>query len=592
MGRGDPWLPSRVGVVDFLTAMSIEARVAMRSVGPSLVLLAMGATAVGCTSAAGQESRGATSGDGDTAVGYTQHTLENDPQRHECRIALERAMISPSRQHIPAWRAFEPQEPPAALREYRAAACDQSKRDVVSGAVTPERTIRERIEATRPPAPLEAMHRLARRTYDEPIIQAFDIAHADGPEPPQVLNQIVQVPGMAVRPSISPSTLGNTITLPATATVISIVERVIAATDRPLADIVIDVKILQVNRDRTRHYGLNLTDYALGAASSPEVAPPTDALPPSAAGTPQSFNVSTVSRGDSATDLYLGVPAAVVRSLETDSETKRVARPQLRGQEGQTMTFSLGGDVPVPTTAVTPIAHGGVAVPLTAFDYRPVGIVVEITPRVTFEGEIILDLTVENNSLSPDIDVANSLPTFETRRVVTRLRLRDAESGLLTGLLREQDRETLAGFPGVLGAPLLWSPLGDTQEAIRQTDIVMLLTPRIVRTRELTPRHIDPIHIGAQTNLARAAPPAPNGDADSDGDPPTPTAPPPLATDPAPAPLPAPVRLKLARGLGDQKPARLRLTRWLSGREPLQEQPADSGTEAGTGLEFTRTLLD
>jgi hypothetical protein len=257
------------------------------------------------------------------------------------------------------------------------------------------------------------------------------------------------------------------------------------------------------------------------------------------------------------------------------------------------MTFSLGGDVPVPTTAVTPIGLGSVVVqPLTAFDYRPVGIVVEITPRVTFEGEIILDLTVENSSLVSGIDGAsNSPPTFETRKVATRLRLRDAESGLLTGLLREQDRETLAG-PGVLGAPLPWSPLDDTGEAIRQTDIVMLLTPRIVRTRELTPRHIDPIHIGARTNLARAAPPAPNRDADSDADPPTPTAPPPLATDPAPAPLPAPVRLKLARGLVHQEPARLRLTRWLSGREPLQEQPAGSGTEAGTGLEFTRTLLD
>ena len=580
--------PSRVVSVDLLAVMSIEAPVVkrLRSVWPSLVLLAMGATAVGCTSAAGQESRGATSGDWDSAVGYTQHALESDARRHQCRIALERAMISPSRQHIPAGRAFELQEPPAALREYRAAAaCDPSYSEVVSDAVT-----RARVEATRPPAPLEAMPRLARRPYDEPPIQAFDISHVDRQAPAPLLDQIVQVPRMAMQPSIVPSTLGNTITLPAT--VISIVERVIAATDRPLAAIVIDVEILEVNRDRTRHYGLNLTDYAL-AASRPEVAPPTDALPPSAAGTPQSFNVSTVSRGDSATDLYLGVGAAVARALETDSETKRVARPQLRGQEGQTMTFSLGGDVPVPTTAVTPIGLGGVVVqPLTAFDYRPVGIVVEITPRVTFEGEIILDLTVENSSLVSGIDGAsNSPPTFETRKVATRLRLRDAESGLLTGLLREQDRETLAG-PGVLGAPLPWSPLDDTGEAIRQTDIVMLLTPRIVRTRELTPRHIDPIHIGARTNLARAAPPAPNRDADSDADPPTPTAPPPLATDPAPAPLPAPVRLKLARGLVHQKPARLRLTRWLSGREPLQEQPAGSGTEAGTGLEFTRTLLD
>ena len=248
------------------------------------------------------------------------------------------------------------------------------------------------------------------------------------------------------------------------------------------------------------------------------MAPPNDAIAPSGVGSPPPFNLNTISRGVSTADFYLGVPAAVVRFLETDSNTRLVAKPQLRGQEGQTMTLNLGEDIPVPTTAFTPFATGGVNVnPLTSFNYRPVGVIVEMTPRVTYENEIILDLVVENSTLGANLEVAGtSLPTFGSRRVETRLRLRDGESNLLAGLLREEDRRTLRGFPGLLRVPLLRSLFGDTDEAVRQTDIVMLLTPRIVRGHELTQRDLSPIHIGTQTNFGLTGPPpliAPQPDA-------------------------------------------------------------------------------
>ena len=220
----------------------------------------------------------------------------------------------------------------------------------------------------------------------------------------------------------------------------------------------------------------------------------------------------------STADFHLGVPAAVVRFLETDSHTKLVAKPQLRGQEGATMTLELGGDIPVPATPFTAIGTGGAAVnPLTSFNYRAVGINVTMTPRVTFENEIILDLTVENNTLGANIDVAGtSLPTFGSRSVETRLRLRDGESNLLAGLLREEDRTTLRGLPGMTRVPLLSKLFGDTDEEIRQTDIVMLLTPRVVRGHGLTQSDVSPIHIGTQTNFGLTGPPpliAPQPDA-------------------------------------------------------------------------------
>src|SRR5581483_9386002 len=173
------------------------------------------------------------------------------------------------------------------------------------------------------------------------------------------------------------------------------------------------------------------------------------------------------------------------------------------------------------------------------FSYRTVGVVVQMTPRVTFEGDVILDLTVENSTRGQDVNIAGTnLPSFGSRRVQTRLRLRDGESNLLAGLLRETDRKFLRGVPGILNVPVLRSLFAHNDRSIEQTDIVMLLTPRIVRTQELTPEDVAPIFIGTQQSLGLSGPPpliAPPAD---NAVPAAPAAP--GAAQPAVPPAPAP----------------------------------------------------
>src|SRR5207248_4273631 len=199
------------------------------------------------------------------------------------------------------------------------------------------------------------------------------------------------------------------------------------------------------------------------------------------------FNFNTITRGVNTADFYLAVPSAVVHFLESDSNTKLIAKPQLRGAEGQKITLNLGDDIPIPSTVFTPLATGGANTnPLTSFNYRTVGIVVEMTPRVTIEGEVILDLSVENSTRSGDVNVAGqNLPSFGTRKVVTRLRLRDGESNLLAGLLREDERKSLSGLPGAIRIPGLKQLLSNNDQTTAQTDIVMLLTPHIVRATQV-----------------------------------------------------------------------------------------------------------
>lgn len=351
-----------------------------------------------------------------------------------------------------------------------------------------------------------------RQQYEEQVIRTFYISHADPQELVQMLNQITRVAGIPITPTIAPNKASNTITVRATRGVASIIERIIQANDKPRAEITIDVEILEVNRARAKQYGLNLSQYTVGTIFSPEVAPGTGAGTGGTGGgtaTVPPFNLNTISQGISTADFYLSVPQAIVRFLASDNRTRLLARPQLRGSEGAKLTLNLGDEIPVPSTVFTPFATGGVSTnPLTSFNYRPVGVNLEMTPRVSYEGDIIVEIVIESSTLGGNIDVGGtSLPTFGSRKVNTRLRLREGESHLLAGLLREEDRRNLRGIPGIMNLPVLRQLLADNDTSVQQTDVVMLLTPRIVRTHELTAEDVAPIYIGSQSNIGLTGPP-------------------------------------------------------------------------------------
>ena len=363
-----------------------------------------------------------------------------------------------------------------------------------------------------------------RAKYDEIVVRVFYISHGDVAEVAQIVNSMVRVATMAVPPQVLGNKTANTITVRATAPVVEVIEKIIRANDRPRAEVVVDVQILEVNRQRAKRLGLNLSEYALGLTFSPEAAPPNTSgtFPPA---NPPPFNLNTISQGISTADFFLTVPTAVVRFLATDQYTKLIAKPQLRGAEGSKLTLNLGDDIPVVSTVFGAAVAGGFAsIPQSSFTYRSVGVNIEMTPRVTYEGDIRLELSLESSALGPNISVAGQdVPTFSSRKVTTTIRLREGESNLLAGLLRDDQRKMMTGFPGIMQMPILRSLFGQTNDQISQSDIIMLLTPHIVRTHELTAADLAPIFIGTQSNIGLSGPPpliAP-GDLPPVGTPPT-----------------------------------------------------------------------
>jgi general secretion pathway protein D len=600
----------------------------LKELGALLVVVAL---AAGC--AAGEAfSKGNTAmkaGDLDAAVAYYKSASKADPENAKYTIALQRAQLAASREHLEKAKAFEEQDQIEAARgEYQLASeYDPANRQAAAKIIALDQTIRQRIEAARPRPAIEAIRERARASatepllnpasreplrlsfrnanirdildalgnasginvtydpqvpqtaasvqldgvtleqalqqimsvnqlaykvtsersvlvfpdnaqkhaqYDEQVVQTFYVSHADVTELTQLLSSLIRLPSMAVQPAIQFNKAANTITVRGTTSVVQIIEKVIAQNDKARAEIMFDVEILEVNKLTAKQYGLNLSEYALGGVLSPETAPVGNAsissgtttggsnagstttvtggrsTPPSGLQSPPPFNLNTISRGLSTADFYMAVPTAIVHAMESDTQTKLVAKPQLRGAEGQKITLNLGDEIPIVSTSYTPIATGGVGVnPLNSFQLKPVGINIDITPiRVTLDGDILLDLNLESSSRGSDVNVAGTnYPSFGSRKVGTRLRLRDGESNLLAGLLREDERKSLNGFPGAIHVPVLKQLFSNNDQTIGSTDIVMLLTPHILRAPEITVDDLRPIYIGSQGNLGIGGPP-------------------------------------------------------------------------------------
>src|SRR4029434_1583710 len=150
-----------------------------------------------------------------------------------------------------------------------------------------------------------------RNQYEEQVIRTFFISHADATELAQTLNTIIRVGGGQVAPSISANKTANTIVVRATTAVMAIIERLVDVNDNPRAEILVDVQILEVNKARTKQFGLDLGDYTIQTVFSPTANP--TSTPASAGGgtaspattlTQRPFNVNAISRGINTADFW------------------------------------------------------------------------------------------------------------------------------------------------------------------------------------------------------------------------------------------------------------------------------------------------
>jgi general secretion pathway protein D len=207
--------------------------------------------------------------------------------------------------------------------------------------------------------------------------------------------------------------------------------------------------------------------------------------------------------------------------------------------------------VPVPVTTfqtTSSIPGQGAFSPATSFQYRNVGINLELTPKVHASGEITLEMAAEFSLLGPTVTLAGSgdLPTFLTRNMTGTLRFNDGETSLVGGLITQRDTSAFVGIIGLQSIPLL-NKLGSNRKEKEETEILISITPHLVRAPKITQEDIASLNVGTRelVRVQGARPPLfgepEETPSPAPGESPAPAVPPPAGARPAPQPtLPPP----------------------------------------------------
>jgi general secretion pathway protein D len=276
------------------------------------------------------------------------------------------------------------------------------------------------------------------------------------------------------------------------------------AIDKARPEVVINVELLEVARSRLNEYGLQIASSGSTGVSG-SVAIATDSAGVVSLQTLQNLTSSDV--------LFTGLPSLYYRLIKTDANTRTLANPQLRTSEGIAALAKFGERVPVPVTTFAPIATGGTPQqPITSYNYENIGVNITITPRTHHDDDVSLALAISVTNISGT--GFGGLPTFGNREINTVIRLRDGETNMLAGLIRDEERNSIEGVPGLSDIPVVGRLFAHNTKKMDQTDIILTLTPHIIRVLDLSEADLRPFRVGRDslapiTELPALEPPRP-----------------------------------------------------------------------------------
>ncbi len=322
---------------------------------------------------------------------------------------------------------------------------------------------------------------IKRLQYEQNAIKVFYLSNLNAQDIFAALTQMLRTQYRA--PNIFVDKSLNTVTIRDTPANLELASELIRKWDKPKGEVIIDLEIMEVSRQKLRQIGLDLDQGYFGLRYAG----------PGASEDEGWYNLGEIDLG-MGTSFQISLPAALVRFLESDVDTKILAQPRLRGVADEEITTLVGQRVPIPQTTFTPIAAGGVSQqPVTSFTFEEVGLDIKMKPKIHLEKEVTLEIELKIRSLA-GTGYAD-IPIISTREIKNTIRLKDGETNLLAGLLRDEERKTMKGIAGLKNIPVLGHLFGATDQTIEQSDVVLTITPYIIRTVPRTAEDESPVWI-------------------------------------------------------------------------------------------------
>ena len=330
--------------------------------------------------------------------------------------------------------------------------------------------------------------RTKRTDLDEQAVQTFYLTNAsqqaDENEVTQALRNVLDP---STKVNLVPSQ--NAIVVRSTPDQLLLAQKLLNDLDRARPEVVVDVAILEVNRDRMRNLGITLPQsISVQPQASPSTTTTTSTSTTTTTTTPSNFTLNTLANLN-ATNFAVTVGPGTLTALLSDTDTRILQNPSIRATDGQRATLKIGSKIPVATGSYNAGVSTGVASigVQTQFTYLDVGVNIDMTPTVHYDREVSLKLKVEVSSQNGSVTISGVTEPIISQRVSEQtIQLKEGEPSILAGIITRQDNKGVSGTPGLGELPFFKYFFSTQSKETQRDEIVFLLIPHIVRESVLT----------------------------------------------------------------------------------------------------------
>ncbi|MEI6613618.1 MAG: FecR domain-containing protein [Chrysiogenales bacterium] len=328
-----------------------------------------------------------------------------------------------------------------------------------------------------------------KKTFDLRGIKAFYLSNIKAED----ARKMIQIVFRDEQILIQEDTNLNAVVIRADYNSLAEIERFLVKIDKEKNEVELNVEIMEVNRSIINKLGADFNNGVFSVAGG-------------TTGSDGEVSATMNFKDLGSTNFFLTIPSVALNFLEADANNKIIAKPNLRGLDGEEITFMVGDEVPVPETQFQAIAAGGInSSPVTTYRYRNVGVEIKITPFIHQNNEVTLKTKLTINFISSG--ASSSFPTFGKREIENKIRLKEGETNIIGGLIRDDMRGSLSGIPALAKIPLLGKLFGSSEKTISQTDLIFSITPKIIRKTPISSKDSEPIWGGSEPAGSAMIPP-------------------------------------------------------------------------------------
>ena len=299
-----------------------------------------------------------------------------------------------------------------------------------------------------------------QKEYQEQAVRTFYVSNSD---PKRVMEMIKTMLGTK---TLFVDERARTVAMRDTPQAIRMAEKLIASVDVPDAEVMMEVEVLELSRSRLQQLGIKYPEQVT-------------LTPTPLAGDP--LVLADLEDQDSTT-IQVSDVSLTIDLLKVVTESNLLASPRIRARNHEKAKVLIGQRVPVITSATTPSNGGNIQ--SSSVQYVDVGLTLEVEPDVYLDNDVAIKVNLEVSNIVRQVRVGDTLAyQIGTRNASTLLRLRDGETQVLAGLIQDNERTTSTHIPGLGDIPLLGRLFGTQNDDGEKTEIVLSITPRIVRVQ-------------------------------------------------------------------------------------------------------------